>query len=93
MAFQPDWRYSATGMFPLPVARHPTCVHCKEPLVKRHGINLNRPGQRPSVMGFFAFGVGPFCIYCQTHAWSDAEFFSRSGHSQYSALNWDLSQI
>lgn len=80
-------------MYPLPVSRHPACVHCKEPLVKRHGVNLNRPGQAPSVMGWMLFGVGPFCIYCHTKAWCDKEYFNRSGHREYSSLRWDLSKV
>lgn len=77
-------------MYPLPIDRYPKCIHCKELLVKRHSINGNRPAEAKSVMGWFSFGVGPFCIYCQTKAWTDREFFERSGHSDYHWSKWNL---
>lgn len=92
MTFSPHWdRNAKTGMYVLPA--HAICMHCKEPLSKRHGLNQNRPDQAPSVYGWFLFGVGPLCLWCATKFWTDPDFFKRSGSNEYHASNWDLTKL
>jgi hypothetical protein len=92
MSFQPGWKQGKTGMFIIPADRA-ICMHCKEPLRKRHGINQNRPGETPSVCAWFLFGVGPLCLWDATKVWTDPDFFRRSGNNEYHANNWDLSKL
>ena len=92
MTFSPHWdRTAKTGMFVLPAARA-VCMHCKEPLSKRHGLNQNREGVA-TVMGWFLFGVGPLCLWDATKFWTDPEFFRRSGSNECHASNWDLTKL
>ncbi len=86
MSFQPHWRRGGTGWFPIPDAN---CLYCKDRLSKLHGFNQNREGP-PTVMGLFLFGAGPWCVHCGTKAWTDKDFFKRSGANEYSASRFDL---
>lgn len=74
----------AVGMFPI----HPEafCINCKEKLAKKHGLN---PADG-KVMGWFLGGTGPRCIWCHKVAWTDKEFWSRTGHSENNARRWRL---
>jgi len=76
----------AVGMYPI----HPEaiCINCKEKLSKKHGMNQNV--ERQSVMGWFMGGTGPRCIWCHKEAWTDREFWKRTGHSENSAARWQL---
>jgi len=90
MSFNPHWRQGATGMFPIDAET--TCAYCKSSLKKLHGLNQNRPGQSPSVMGWFFFGAGPFCIHCGEKMWTDPDFFKRSGSNEYHSSRYDLNR-
>lgn len=91
MSFSPHWdRTAKTGMFVLPT--HAKCMHCKELLSKRHGLNQNRDGE-PTVMGWFLFGVGPLCLWDAEKVWTDPDFFRRFGSNEYSSRNWDLTKL
>jgi hypothetical protein len=90
MSFQPHWKQGKTGMFILPA--HAVCMHCKEPLSKRHGLNQNREGPA-TVCGWFLFAVGPLCLWCTQRFWTDKEWWTRSGSSEYHSGNWDLTKL
>jgi hypothetical protein len=78
----------AVGCFP--IHHLAICINCKETLSKKHGLNPQRDGGPPTVMGWFLFDTGPRCIHCHKEAWMDAEFQKRTGSSEYSAKRWDL---
>jgi hypothetical protein len=84
---QPHYR-GDVGMFPIHVDA--ICINCKEPLKKKHGINPNRPGEPPTVMGWMLGGTGPRCVWCHREAWCDAEFWKRQGHSEYTSRRYDV---
>lgn len=91
MSFQAHWRRGQTGWFPIPAGKA-SCLYCHEPLKKLHGLNRNRDEREPTVMGLFLFGAGPWCIHCGTKAWTDPDFWTRSGANEYAASNWDLNR-
>ncbi len=87
MSFRPHWRRdAATGWFPVP-ADKAYCLYCHEPLRKLHGVNQTNKNE---VMGLFLFGTGVWCIHCGVKAWTDPDFFRRSGSNAYSSRHWDL---
>lgn len=78
----------AVGMFP--IHELAVCISCKELLKKKHGLNQARDGQPPSVMGWFLGDTGPRCMWCHKEAWTDSEFWKRTGSSEYHAGRFDL---
>ena len=82
----------AVGQFPIDARA--ICINCKEKLSKKHGLNRNRPDQPPTVMGWFLGDTGTRCLWCHKEAWTDSEFWKRTGSSEYRAgrfdLNWDF---
>ena len=97
MPIKPHWS-GKTGWYPLIADGRASCLYCKESLEKLHGLNRDGNGGikrdydgSASVMGFFAFGTGPWCIHCAVkEAWTHKDFFEQTGHSEYSAKRWDL---
>ena len=76
--------YGAVGMYP--IRPDAICINCKEALKKKHGIN-QADGK---VYGWFLGNTGPRCIWCHKQAWTDREFWQRTGHSENSASRWQL---
>jgi hypothetical protein len=79
------------GMFFLRADKHPKCISCKEWLVKRHGLvqdgdgHLKEPHQ---VIGWFLGHSGPRCMWCHKEAWTDQEFWQRTGSVTDTAYRW-----
>jgi hypothetical protein len=97
MPVQAHWR-GKTGFYPIIADGRAQCIYCKTSLVKLHGLNKDGNGGikhdyigNTEVMGFFAFGTGPWCIHCAVkEAWCRKDFYGSVGHSEYSAARHDL---
>ncbi len=82
--------YGAVGMYP--IHAEAICIFCKEKLSKKHGLNQNRDGA-PTVMGWFIGGTGPRCIWCHKQAWTDREFWQRTGTSDHLSGQYNLRDV
>lgn len=78
-------------MYYLLAEKHPRCILCREPLLKKHGLIQDGEGKakRPlQVIGWFIGHTGPRCIWCHQQAWVDREFWTRTGSRDDTAGKW-----
>lgn len=83
--------HGEAGMHYLLAQKHPKCIYCKEYLVKKHGLVQDGEGRNKQplqVIGWFLGHSGPRCLWCHKEAWTDQEFWRRTGHSSDTANSW-----